>query len=145
MTTTRLANICVSAAIIGLSVWVMVEASQFPESSSPDTVGPGRLPMIVAALLCLSGIALLIRAVRGIGSDESFSLAEAKIPAAILAACVVFVFGMKYVGFPIAGLIWFFVSAFFLGRDWKTSLASAVILVGFIYVVFHIVLSVPLP
>lgn len=141
----KAANIAISAATIGLSAWVIAVASGFPESPEPDTVGPGRLPTIVATILCLIGIVLLIRAIFAAGPDEGLPFAKAKKPAVLSLLTVAFVLALPYAGFPIAGLIWFFVTAFYLGSSWKAGLFSAALLVGFIHVVFHTLLSVPMP
>lgn len=145
MSAKRATNIFLMALIIGFSVWVIYESAQFPTPNSPEIIGPARFPMMAAFLLCLVGIILFLNAIRDGGVEVTGFISEAKAPFVLVVLCICFILATQYIGFPIAGLIWFFIAAFFLGRRWRTSLLAAVILVSFIYVVFHTILSVPLP
>lgn len=147
MTRSQAANITTAVVLIAVSVWMMVEATGFRNVGSPGAPGPGRLPVLYAALLCLCSLAIIVQSLRHGGEARQPRL---RVPGrwrvgALMALCVLYVLAISLVGYLAASAGFVVAAIALLSQRIVPALITAVVLVPGVYVLFHYVLSVPLP
>ena len=87
-------------AVIGLVALLM--ALQFP-LGTPNRMGPGFFPLVISALLLLTGIAILLRA--RLGQSEVIGMTRWWPIAIVTLAIIVFGFLLDKLGLPLAVLL----------------------------------------
>lgn len=145
MTLGRIANVAAALLLCAAGVGVIVQALAFPAASSGGAPGPARLPLIYAGLLCVSGIALAVGALRADAEGVSVQLHGTGRAMVLAGSTIAYLALLPVLGFVAASLLWFVVVVLFLERRWRPAVIGAAVLVPGVYVIFRLVLSVPLP
>ncbi|WP_058487037.1 tripartite tricarboxylate transporter TctB family protein [Defluviitalea phaphyphila] len=143
----RKANLISAFIFIVLSIYVISEASHFPNYGGSEVTGPGFFPIILSIILIVLSVLLIITSI--FNKDErNTGLFEKKAVKAYITilSLLIYVMLLKYVGFIILTLIFLFGLIRFYGMKnyIKISLSSIVATVS-IYWIFKVLLSVPLP
>jgi hypothetical protein len=106
--------------------------------------GPGLWPFVVSGLIAVLSVVLAL-VDRGGTDTEKFSRSSVLTAIAVL-TLVLFAFALPLIGFEIPSLLLTFVWLRFLGRQrWFPSVAISVGTVAGFYVLFVLLLQIPLP
>ena len=140
MTTDRVSG----ATLVIFSLLVIWQSSGLPLGTFRQP-GPAYIPILLALLLLFFG-ALLTATGGGAAKLSSIQWTERRHAAAILAACVVAVFGIERLGYRLTLVL---VLSFLLGvverRGWLLSASLAFVLAFGSFFLFYTLLRVPLP
>src|SRR6476660_94239 len=81
-------NAALGTFAILIGVYVAIDASGYHDGSTYDGLGPSLLPYIIGAGLILTGLPILLKALRAGGSGEAFAQVDWKAVALIALALV---------------------------------------------------------
>lgn len=139
--------------LIGVGVFALVDAATIVVPRSSGAIGPRAFPYLVGGLLVVTGVIVLIEALRGVTApaeesedidpDQPTDWVKVGLLAASLLALVVLI---EPLGWPIAATVLFGGAAWSLGARplWRTLLAGAVLAL-LTQIVFTQALDVYLP
>lgn len=143
----------VSLALLGIGVVVLLDGLHQEASRSASGVGAGFMPKIVGAALIGLSAALMVQIARGrLGQpDESEGEVDVRrtrwVPLAVcVAAVLVFIAGVEFLGYVIVSSIVFWLTAWAVGA--RHILRTAVIGIALalvVYLAFTRLLDIPLP
>lgn len=132
------------SALILFSLLLIWESRNLPFGTFRQP-GPAYLPVILATLLLLVGVALIFRSKRA-PLLSSIRWTEWRHAVAILAACCFSVFAIERLGYRLTVLlILLFLVKVVEKRGWTLSLVFAVTLAFGSFFLFYTMLRVPLP
>jgi len=143
MTIPDLASAMLAAAV---AVWIVIESRRWP---APDFVGgPAVVPWLVAAVLFVCAGLLLRTALMGRSAvvEEPLQATQFRRIAIMVAATAAYAAVLEKVGFMPATIVYLAVFTAVLGlRDWRMLIGYSVLLPAAFYLLFAVVLKVPLP
>lgn len=127
-------------------LWLMFIAWGFVAPIAYDPLGPRPYPILLLSLLILSCVYLTIRP-KNLSDviDLEYNPVILKKVGLTLLFFFIFAFTFEFLGFPIATAIMSFAIGVLFGGTVKASLISGILLGIFCYVLFDILLDVPLP
>ncbi|MFG1816838.1 tripartite tricarboxylate transporter TctB family protein [Kribbella sp. NPDC049174] len=106
--------------------------------------GPGLWPFVVSVVITVLSVVLALTGRQGTDT-ERFSRASVLTAIAVL-TLVLLAFALPLIGFEIPSLLLTFVWLRFLGKEsWRSSIAISVGTVAAFYVLFVLLLQIPLP
>ena len=106
--------------------------------------GPGLWPFVVSVVITILSVVLALTGRRGTDT-EKFSRASVMTAIAVL-TLVLLAFLLPLIGFEIPSLLLTFVWLRFLGKEsWRSSIAISVGTVAAFYLLFVVLLQIPLP
>lgn len=138
-----------SACLLVFSVWAFWQS--YAISGLESLFGPGVFPMLASAVMILSGLAILVRALkeRRLQSDDPEPVLPYLFPLRLITfvpLMVAFAAAMPWIGFfPSAALFILASIAFLWRRNIVWTLTVTAISVVAIYVIFRLVFQVVLP
>lgn len=140
----RIGTMIMAAVLAAVAVAVLIGAQSFPEPVALGSPGAARLPTLYAvALLVLSGVlaaaaafGLPEPALRFTGIGRVFALA-------ILTAAYIIL--LPYAGFLVLSVPWLFLAVMAAGGNLAGSALTALVVPASVYVIFGLMLGVPLP
>lgn len=146
---TKTALVLFALAIVITAILLAIGTANLPPPPAYGRVGPYLFPSLIAAGLCIVGIALLVQAVRGSGPDETLPV-SARLDGWAILLIGIGVVGqialLKTAGFIIASSVLFVaVTAAFGSRRIVRDVVIAVALTGTAYVAFVHGLGLTLP
>lgn len=143
----RHANRGVGVAFLTVAAILAIEGARLPQSFA-GSLGPGFLPLVVGVCCAIGGLALIIWPGRE-GSETLPELPDREGATRVLLVILAFglhVLLMGFVGYAAAAALFGFATWTVLGRfNWWMRALSAVIMAGGLYVLFALLLDVPLP
>lgn len=127
-------------------LWLMFIAWGFVAPIAYDPLGPRPYPILLLSLLILSCVYLTIRP-KNLSDviDLEYNPVILKKVGLTLLFFFIYAFTFEFLGFPIATAIMSFAIGVLFGGTVKASLISGILLGIFCYVLFDILLDVPLP
>ena len=130
--------------ILLLGIGYLWEAFAMQVVSIGDPLGPKAFPIFLGALMSLLGISLLIKPEKGANARL---FGKTSLGAIILAGILaVYGFGIEWIGYPIATVIFLLVATRILGeRSWITGILLSVGLSIGVFALFTLVLDIRLP
>jgi putative tricarboxylic transport membrane protein len=146
------ADLVAGALLAGLGTLILLATRRFPEST--DSLGPAFLPNLVAAALILLAGLLALRAVGAVRrgesrlaeSPEGGGLAKAAAAVAAIAAFVLALAHLPWIGFPVlAPILLVALAPLFGGRPGPAVLVVSITVGVLIYLVFRGIFQLPLP
>lgn len=140
----RAADLALGAGALALSGAYAALASAIPQSLLSDAVGPGGVPMMIAALMGGAGAVLILRTalVGGGGAKERPDHLRA---AGLLGLLVLYALAVPFLGYPLAILLLAAAVAWFAGARGPAVLAFAGGIAALFWLIFVVVLGVPFP
>ena len=130
-------------AVAGGMAWITAFEQEAPVM---DMISPRRITYIFLALLGFFGVLLTGVGLKEAARGGSASLQHTGRLAAFITISILYALGLSYIGYyAILTPIMLFATLMLLKVRPLTSLAIAVIFSAAVYLVFHIVLGVPLP
>ncbi|HLO12920.1 MAG TPA: tripartite tricarboxylate transporter TctB family protein [Pseudoneobacillus sp.] len=144
----RTANLCISIMLIVVAVLTINVAATFPSLEGTD-VGAAYFPKMLSFILIGLSILLFIQSLREPKSEQSDSSSQTnnwKKTFLGIVGTIVYTFIFHYIGFYIATILFLFAMMWMLG--FKKIVVSIILSIGitlFIYVVFEMLLQVPIP
>jgi putative tricarboxylic transport membrane protein len=137
-------ELLVIIVLLSFGVFLVIGAAGFP-FGTPRLPGPAIFPIMVGGALVLMSSILLISCLRARGTKDDHASLNSLVVIGFV-ALVVFGATFEVLGAPIAVLLFSTVFLMAAARypAWKALLAAALIAAG-IYVMFSVVLGVPLP
>jgi putative tricarboxylic transport membrane protein len=143
----------VSLALLGIGVVVLRDGLHQEASRSASGVGAGFLPKIVGVALIALSAALIVQIARGrLGEpDESEGEVDVRrtrwVPLAVcVAAVLVFIAGVEFLGYVIVSSIVFWLTAWAVGaRHIVRTAVIGIALSLVVYLAFTRLLDIPLP
>ena len=145
---TRAVEIGVAALIVLFGLVVVIDSYRLGARWGDDGPQPGYFPFYVGLLICISGVAILVRGWRNAAlSGESFvSREELKKILTVLAPTVVYVSLIAYLGFYLTSTLYIAYFMWQLGKyAWIKIVPVAVGVSVVFFLIFEIWFSVPLP
>jgi putative tricarboxylic transport membrane protein len=142
-----------SALLVALGVFVLVETSRIDIPANANSVGPRFFPTVVGGLLCPVGTWLVVDVLRGGHGDmeaaEDIDLTRTSDWRTLVLLSAVFlghVALLNTLGVAVAGSLLFFGGGAVLGsRHWARDAAVSIVLATAVYLLFGRVLGVGLP
>jgi putative tricarboxylic transport membrane protein len=143
----------VSLALLGIGVVVLLDGLHQEASRSASGVGAGFMPKIVGVALIALSAALIVQIARGrLGQpDESEGEVDVRrtrwVPLAVcVAAVLVFIAGIEFLGYVIVSSIVFWLTAWAVGaRHILRTAVIGIVLALVVYLAFTRLLDIPLP
>jgi putative tricarboxylic transport membrane protein len=143
----------VSLALLGIGVVVLLDGLHQEASRSASGVGAGFMPKIVGVALIALSAALIVQIARGrLGQpDESEGEVDVRrtrwVPLAVcVAAVLVFIAGVEFLGYVIVSSIVFWLTAWAVGaRHILRTAVIGIVLALVVYLAFTRLLDIPLP
>ena len=138
------ADICVSLALYGLTVFVFINSSHFKKTLD-RSLNPAVWPRIICVLLCIMATIQLVNALRGkITIEASFSNMWRVVAAMVL--ILAYAFLLKKVGFIVCSLVLLvgLLLIFDVKKKW-VYVVLPVVTIALVYYLFKVMLRVPLP
>ncbi len=127
---------------IAAAVWVATADYPTPADISRG-LGPAFMPRLLAVLIAFLGVIVILRGWRSPG--DTGVLLPSKMPAALLGVMVAYGVVLVPVGFAISTPIFLLTSTSMLGVKLRKSIVFALIVTVVAYIVFKVMLRVPLP
>jgi putative tricarboxylic transport membrane protein len=141
-------EIGVAALIFAFGALVVFDSYRLGASWGEDGPQAGYFPLYVGLLICLSGVAIFVRALRNpaLAAESFVSREELQTILTVLVPTVVYVALIAYLGFYVASTLYI---AYFMRRlgkySWiKTVPVAAGVSIAF-FLIFEIWFQVPLP
>lgn len=144
----RFENATVGAAGVLIGALVIYLASALPPSRTAD-VGPGALPLIIGiGLVAISIVLMLQKQVTSRAEPDGETIGDqTKRALAALATVAVYCVAVEFVGFFVPTLL--FAAAIIVWMDGRVALPRAIVtslvLCGSTYLLFKVLLDLPLP
>ena len=138
------ADIAVSIALYGLSVFVFVNSAGFKKTMD-RSLNPAVWPRVICVLLCLMATILLVQALTGRVRIEA-SFANMGRVCIAMAMILAYAFLLKKVGFIICSLVLLvgLLLIFDVKKKW-VYVVLPVVTIALVYYLFKVMLRVPLP
>ncbi len=145
----RRLEIIIALIALGLSVLFLVLANHIELRQEVAGIGPRWWPQVlgISGIVISSALLLSVLFRPPFSRDEVESLTGQGLTRALAAAAlsVGFILIWPTVGFEVSAVVFLVaVTSLFGGRGWRTLIIFPVVTVAFIYVLFHLVLKVPL-
>lgn len=144
----KIAN-TIAVVFILISVFMFIEAGSFPPGSN-GALGPGFFPRVLSVLVVFLSVLELVNS-RNAQVPEGqekvllFKKENARVWISMLIS-ILYIFGLKYIGFIIMTPVYLFVMLWYYKIRNKALLISVPLgIMGVLYVVFTILLHVKLP
>ena len=134
-------SICVGLLLLGFLYLTL----DFPADVWAVRFGPAFYPITIVCALVLLLILFFIENRQTINSEKIFKKEQMRHPLFLGAAFLVLIFLLEPLGFPLCGVVFLFATTYLLGTSCKVSLILAAAVTGTIYIMFKLVLNVPLP
>jgi len=141
-------EIWTAAIVLAFGAVVVFDSQRLGARWGDDGPQPGYFPFYIGLLICLSAIAILVRAVRDKGrSGESFvSRGQLKLILTVLVPTAVYVAFIAVLGFYVASSVYIAVFMRWLGKySWLEMLLVSVGVSVAFFLTFEIWFAVPLP
>ncbi len=137
-------------AFLLLSIWLIYQISHFPTTAERyRSLGPEVFPYFLSICLTFLSIAMIYQGIRRErGAILSFSFKEKSAEQMLLLIILVcsFAYFIEDIGFILGGLGFMALAQLIMGaKKWWFIIALSLAVVGIIYVLFVILLRVPLP
>lgn len=134
-------SFCVAVLLAGITYLTVL----FPENVHAERFGPAFYPLTLVCVIVVLLVLFLLENRRQTCDARLFESARLRRPLAMGAAFVALILLLEPIGFPLSGFAFLLATTRFFGTPWRTSLAVAAIVTGLIYLMFKIVLQVPIP
>ncbi len=140
----RYASIVVALILVVVGVFIITEAWDFPRSRTLGAPGPGKLPIIYAALLIAVSLGILATS---LVARPSIGLSLEGTPRALALAVgtAVCIYLWSMVGFLMLFVPATLIAARLMGGGWGGSVACAAVLPLSVYGLFGVLLNIPFP
>ena len=146
------AELVLAALVVAAGIVVLVDTVRLEAPITGGVVGPKFFPYVVSSLLLVVGAWLAVDVLRGgHGRPEAeedvdpSATSDWRAVAGITVAFAVHVALLQPAGWPVAGAVLFWGVAVSLGAPLLRAAGVAVVLSGVVFVVFDVLLEVPLP
>jgi hypothetical protein len=141
-----IANFIFAACMMLLSAVVTITVQEFPEGGYSEGFGPGFYPLILAVVILGLSLVLIYETIRSKNKEAiGLTINQLRMPAFLTIAIIVFSVLLHYIGFLIDSVLFLFVTMVLLKTKPKLALSLSIIFTVVIYVLFKLVLKVPLP
>lgn len=141
------ANISVSVVLFAIAAYMIYEASGYFHVD-PNDVGPQFFPIAIAILLIVLGIGLIVSSFIGTQNESSpqfFTTKQGK-SYIVIAMMLVYVLLMPKLGFCVTSCLFLFALIRMFGyKKYLINAAVSISVTALIYLLFKLLLSVPLP
>ncbi len=134
-------SICVALLLAGV-IWLTLD---FPARVHEERFGPAFYPL---TLVCVIAVLLVLFLLENRGTSEISPLFQGgrmRRPLFLAGAFAALIVLLEPLGFPLCGFVFLLVSMRFMGTSTRLSLMVASGVTASIYVMFRLVLSVPIP
>lgn len=129
-----------------ISAFVYVNSGSFAVEDGGLAKNPAYYPRALALLLVILSAALIVKAViqrdRGSAPVSRESLLNVGI---IFGLILLYVLSFQFVGFIVSSLVFLVCGVRLYGGSWKESILCGAPVTAGVYVVFHILMKVPMP
>lgn len=133
-------GICVGLLVAG----VVYMTLGFPADVQATRFGPAYYPITLACVIALLLVLFLLENRRAT-SETLFSFKQMRHPIFLGTAFIALIFLLEPLGFLLCGFAFLSITTRVLGTSYKRSLVIAAAITGAIYVLFKLVLKVPIP
>lgn len=140
----RAADLALGAGALALAGAYGAMATAIPVSLLSDAVGPGGVPLMIAALTAGAGAVLILRTAL-VGPGEAKEQPDHLRAAGLLGLLVLYVLAIPMLGYPLALGLLAAAVAWFGGARGPTLGLFAVGLAAFFWLMFVAVLGIPFP
>ena len=120
-------------------------AGQFPELTMAEGMGAGFFPRVLAALVGVMSVGALIMVIQRGAYRQSFVWSKIWLPSLFLIIVCAYVLVISSLGFALATFLFLLIAMKLMKVSWKQTLLYSPVLTGMVYLVFHIIMRVPLP
>lgn len=144
----RRLDTAIAIAMIAFSLAVLFAARSMPKGPTAHGLDPSLFPkLIAAAILVLSGLLLITSLKDKDGDGEPGGLAwnKLRLPLVLTIMTIAYAKLLDYVGFLSDTSVFLFAAMVTLGINFRTALLLSVGLTAIVYLVFRVLLHVPLP
>lgn len=140
----RYASIALAIVMVVVGALIISEAWGFRTSRTLGAPGPGRLPIIYAALLIVVSLGIVVSSIV-VHPKIGLSLQGTPRALALAAGTAVCIYLWSMVGFLMLFVPATLIAARLTGSGWSGSLACAAILPLSVYGLFGLLLNIPFP
>ncbi len=137
-------NYVFMACVSLLCAFILYLVMQFPRRVMRAAYGPAFFPIVLVGIIVFL-LFLLFLENRKTDPAIRIDFSDSKMPAIMMGLVGLFALGFQYVGFIASSLGFLLASMFMLKTKPVSGLVASILVVGFIYTVFRVVLKVPLP
>lgn len=129
-----------------ISAFVYVNSGSFVVENGGLAKNPAYYPRALALLLAILSAVLIIKAViqRELGS-VSVNKEFLKNVGIIFGLILLYVLSFQFVGFLVSSFVFLVCGVRLYGGSWKESMLCSVLVTAGVYIVFHILMKVPMP
>ncbi len=142
----KIFNIISAIIFLGLSAYIAITAGSFP--GQQGSLSPAFFPELISGLLAAFAISQLLFAIFRPSKEATPEKPQRTLVLVVL-CLIVYAIILPIAGFLVTTPSFLFVSGLIVADDlrkwWKTVLVSSVVTTGVIYVLFSVMLKVPLP
>jgi len=138
----------VGAAVVLIGIVMMVDNHRIGADWGDDGPQTGYFPFHIGAILCIAGVAVVLKAILGADRIHSSFVTwdRFRLVLAVLVPTTLFVLAMQFLGIYVAAVL--FIAAFMrvLGRtSWLKTLSVSVGVSAVLFWMFEVQFKVPLP
>jgi putative tricarboxylic transport membrane protein len=137
-------NFTIIGVVGAFSFFIFYLITQFPAKVTKTKFGPAFFPEL---LLLIIGILLVVLVLENMRSQDTTNLdfSDMRLPACMMGLVGITTFIFEYLGFVLSGFIFLVPAMLLLKARPRTAVIASVLVVAFIYIVFKVILRVPLP
>lgn len=141
-----MAELLVCLIVLAMAAMAYTLAGGFPELTMKEGMGAAFFPRALAALAGVMTVAVLVMAIRRRAYRQIFVWSKTWLPLLFLIiGCAAYVLVISSLGFTLATFLFLLTAMKLMKVSWKQVLIYSPVLTGVVYLVFHIMMRVPLP
>lgn len=138
-------EVVVAALVVALGLTILIGSWKLGSGWTSDGPGPGYFPFYISLIMCISGAAVAIQALRNRPEGTFADSQQLKQVLIVLVPAILFVLAVQLIGVYIASTVYITLFMTLLGKysPVKSALA-AVVIMGLFFLLFEVWFKVPL-
>lgn len=132
-------------AVLTFAALILWQSYTFPEDVQNEAYGPASYPKLISWVLGALVLGFLHENRKAIEESPLFTWDKMKLPLVVGGEFLLLLLLLEPLGFVVSGLLFLVAAMRSLATKWKTSLIVSGCLVAAIFIMFDIILDVPVP